>query len=342
MTRYDPKTAEPKWQAIWDERGTFRAAEDDPRPKYYVLEMFPYPSGRLHVGHARNYTIGDVVARYKRAQGFNVLHPDGLGRLRPAGRERRHRQPRPSRRLDPRTTSRPCAPSCSAWASAYDWSREIATCLPEYYRHEQKMFLDFLQAGLAYRKECWVNWDPVEQTVLANEQVIDGRGWRSGAPVEKRKLTQWFLKITAYADELLECIARARPLARPGPAHAGQLDRPLRRCPHALRDRGAHGRARRLHDPAGHALRGLLPRALPGSPPGRRAGPDNPGLTDFIAECHRLGTSEAAIETAEKRGFDTGLDRHPPVRAGPPPAGLCRQLRAHGVRHRRHLRLPGP
>src|SRR5215467_3519883 len=167
MARYNAQETEEKWQRIWRERRAFEVATDPAKRKYYVLEMFPYPSGKLHVGHVRNYTMGDVVARYKRAQGFNVLEPMGV---------------------------------------SYDWRREIATCHPGYYKHEQKMFLDFLKAGLAYRKESWVNWDPEENTVLANEQVIDGRGWRSGALVEKRLLAQWNLRITAYSDDLLETI----------------------------------------------------------------------------------------------------------------------------------------
>ena len=176
------------------------------RPKYYVLEMFPYPSGNLHVGHVRNYTMGDVVARYRRAQGFNVLHPMGWDAFGlPA-----ENAAIASKASIPATwtyeniadDARPDA----AHGLRYDWSREIATCDPDYYRHEQKMFLDLLAAGLAYRKESWVNWDPVDQTVLANEQVIDGRGWRTGALVEKRKLAQWFLRITAFAEELLDAL----------------------------------------------------------------------------------------------------------------------------------------
>ena len=198
--------------------------------------MFPYPSGKLHVGHVRNYTMGDLVARYRRAQGFNVLHPMGWDAFG-----------LPAENAAIAGKIHPAVWTCENIATmraqlqrmgfAYDWSREIATCHPEYYRHEQKMFLDFLAAGLAYRKESWVNWDPVENTVLANEQVIDGRGWRSGAIVEKRLLSQWFLRITAFTEELLDAIADARTLAGARAADAGELDRPLGRRARAFSDR---------------------------------------------------------------------------------------------------------
>ena len=213
---------------------------------------------------------------------------------------------------------------------------------PEYYRHEQKIFLDFLKAGLAYRKESWVNWDPVENTVLANEQVIDGRGWRSGAPVEKRKLNQWVLRITHYADELLDALAELGPLAGQGPDDAGKLDRPVRG---PARSRSTLENDERqvggLHHPAGHAVRRQLRRGFAQPSAGRGVWPRRTRLADFIAECNRIGTSEAAIETAEKTGFDTGLKAvHPFDPSGNLP-GLRRQLRADGIRHGRHLRLPG-
>lgn len=203
MARYNFKETEEKWQRIWEDRGVFAASDDRSKPKYYVLEMFPYPSGRIHMGHVRNYTLGDVVARYKKARGFNVLHPMGwdafgLPAENAAIQNKRHPAEWTYANIDAmREQFKPMGLS-------FDWSREIATCHPDYYRHEQKMFLDFLQAGLAYRKNAWVNWDPVENTVLANEQVIDGRGWRSGALVERRELSQWFLRITKYGDALLE------------------------------------------------------------------------------------------------------------------------------------------
>ena len=193
--RYNARDAEPRWQKIWADNAIFETKNEDPRPRYYVLEMFPYPSGRIHMGHVRNYTMGDVVARYKRAQGFNVLHPMGWDAFGlPAENAAIASKVHPS--VWTLQNIAVMRAQLKRMGLAYDWQREIATCHPEYYRHEQKMFLDFLAAGLAYRKESWVNWDPQEHSVLANEQVIDGRGWRSGALVEKRLLSQWFLKIT--------------------------------------------------------------------------------------------------------------------------------------------------
>src|SRR6202140_4812705 len=205
MSRYNFRENEQKGERLGGERGFFTAREDPARPKYYVLEMFPYPSGKLHVGHVRNYTMGDLVARYRRAQGFNVIHPmgwDAFGLPAENAAIAEHIHPAVWTYENIATMRA----QLQRMGFAYDWSREIATCEPEYYRHEQKMFLDFLAAGLAYRKESWVNWDPVENTVLANEQVIDGRGWRSDAIVEKRLLAQWFLRITAFADELLDAL----------------------------------------------------------------------------------------------------------------------------------------
>jgi len=306
MSRYNSKETEAKWQAIWDERGSFIATEDPSRPKYYVLEMFPYPSGRLHVGHARNYAIGDMVARYKRARGFNVLHPMGWDAFGlPAENAAIANKVHPAAwTFENIATMRA---QLKTLGLAYDWTREIATCTPEYYRHEQKIFLDFLKAGLAYRKESWVNWDPVENTVLANEQVIDGRGWRSGAPVEKRKLNQWVLKITHYADELLDALTK------------------LERWPDKVRTMQEKwiGKSSGLrfsfdleNDSDKIEVFTTRPDTLfgasfvavsPNHPLALRLAAGNPALHDFIAECNRIGTSEAAIETAEKLGFDTGL-----------------------------------
>ncbi|MCE3250015.1 MAG: leucine--tRNA ligase, partial [Geminicoccaceae bacterium] len=195
MTRYPFKAIEAKWQRIWQERDTFAAPAQPTRPKCYVLEMFPYPSGRIHMGHVRNYTLGDVVARQRRGQGYDVLHPMGWDAFgMPAENAAMAKRVHPASWTYANIAE--MRAQFQSMGLALDWSREFATCDPEYYRHEQAMFLDFLEAGLVYRKESWVNWDPVDQTVLANEQVIEGRGWRSGAPVERRKLAQWFLKIT--------------------------------------------------------------------------------------------------------------------------------------------------
>src|SRR5690606_22491519 len=205
MARYNVKETESRWQRRWAEAGCFEVEVDPAKPKYYVLEMFPYPSGRIHMGHVRNYTLGDVVARYKKARGFNVLHPMGWDAFGlPAENAAIERGVHPHGWTHENIDA--MREQLEGMGLSYDWRREVATCDPGYYRHEQKMFLDFLKAGLAYRKESWVNWDPVENTVLANEQVIDGRGWRSGAPVEKRKLSQWFLRITRYAEDLLQAL----------------------------------------------------------------------------------------------------------------------------------------
>ena len=205
MTRYNFKETEERWQKTWEKEKTFTVSEDEKKPKYYVLEMFPYPSGRIHMGHVRNYTLGDVVARYKRARGYNVLHPMGWDAFGlPAENAAISNNIPPAEWTE--TNIKSMREQLQSMGLSYDWNRELTTCSPDYYKHEQKMFLDFIEAGLAYRKKSWVNWDPHEKTVLANEQVIDGRGWRSGAKVEKKQLTQWFLKITEFADELLESI----------------------------------------------------------------------------------------------------------------------------------------
>jgi len=315
MARYNVKENEQKWQAAWDDKGCFRVREDSSRPKYYVLEMFPYPSGRIHMGHVRNYTLGDVVARYKKARGFNVLHPMGWDAFGlPAENAAMENKVPPAEwtRENIATMRR----QLKTMGLSYDWTRELATCEPGYYRHEQKMFLDFLANGLVYRKESWVNWDPVENTVLANEQVIDGRGWRSGALVEKRQLSQWFLKITDYAEELLQGLET------------------LDRWPDRVRlmqenwigrSEGAHvrfsldGRDDRLdiYTTRPDTLFGASFCAVAANHPlAQELAADNPDLAAFIAECNRMGTSEAAIETAEKMGFDTGVKVLHPFIAG--------------------------
>ena len=226
-------------------RAIFKTHNDDPRAKYYVLEMFPYPSGRIHMGHVRNYAMGDVVARYKRARGFNVLHPMGWDAFgmpaeNAAMQNKTHPAPWTYANIDTMRAQ------LKSMGLSLDWSREIATCDPSYYKHQQKLFLDFLAAGLVARKKSKVNWDPVDQTVLANEQVIDGRGWRSGAIVEQRELTQWFFKITDYSEDLLGAPRPSRPLAGKSAPDAAQLDRPLGGHAGALRHRSARaGRARR-------------------------------------------------------------------------------------------------
>ena len=306
MSQYDAKATEAKWQQAWEALGTFRARLDPARPKYYVLEMFPYPSGRIHMGHVRNFTLGDVVARYKRARGFNVLHPMGwdafgLPAENAAFEARVH--PGAWTRDNIQTMKR----QLQGMGLSYDWERELATCEPGYYRHEQKMFLDFLKAGLAYRRESWVNWDPVENTVLANEQVIDGRGWRSGAAVERRKLAQWFLKITHYADDLLDSLAT---LDRWPEKVRLMQDRWIGRSDGARVHFRLAGRTDRIavFTTRPDTLYGASFLALaPDHPLATELAGRDQRLAGFIAECQSLGTSEAAIEAAEKQGHDTGL-----------------------------------
>ena len=200
--KYNPSLIEKKWQEIWYKLNVFKAKIDYKKPKYYVLEMFPYPSGAIHMGHVRNYTLGDLIARYKKAQGFNVLHPMGWDAFGlPAENAAIENNTHPSDWTYSNIKS--MKKQLKQMGLSYDWDRELTTCKPEYYKFEQKMFLDFYKAGIAYKKETVVNWDPVEQTVLANEQVIDGRGWRSGKEVEKKKMNGWFLKISDFAEDLL-------------------------------------------------------------------------------------------------------------------------------------------
>ncbi len=203
--RYNVRESEAKWRKAWADAQVFKTRNDDPRAKYYVLEMFPYPSGRIHMGHVRNYAMGDVVARYKRARGLNVLHPMGWDAFgMPAENAAMQNATHPAKWTY--ANIKTMRTQLKSMGLSLDWSREVATCDPSYYRHQQKLFLDFLAAGLVARKKSKVNWDPVDNTVLANEQVVDGRGWRSGAVVEQRELTQWFLKISDYSDDLLAAL----------------------------------------------------------------------------------------------------------------------------------------
>ncbi|MDP1974947.1 MAG: class I tRNA ligase family protein, partial [Alphaproteobacteria bacterium] len=205
MTRYNFREIETKWQAYWRDQKIFQTKRDPSKPKYFVLEMFPYPSGRIHIGHVRNYTLGDVIARFKKAQGFNVLHPMGwdsfgLPAENAAMEKKIHPKEWTLKNIEAMKVQ------LNTIGLSYDWDYEIATCSPDYYKHQQRLFLDFYENGLIYQKESWVNWDPTENTVLANEQVIDGKGWRSGAQVERRLLKQWFMKITDFSEELLNDI----------------------------------------------------------------------------------------------------------------------------------------
>ena len=282
-----------------------------PKPKTYVLEMFPYPSGRIHMGHVRNYTMGDVIARYRRMQGHEVLHPMGWDAFgMPAENAAMERKVHPGEWTWANIEA--MREQLKRIGFALDWSRELATCDPAYYGHEQALFLDLFDAGLVYRKESEVNWDPVDMTVLANEQVIDGKGWRSGAPVERRKLAQWFLKITEFADELLDGLKRPRRLARQGPADAGELDRQEPR-PAVPLPAGRAGRRRSTRSrcsrpgPTRSSARASSrsPPITRSRRPRRRRIPRPPRSSP---SARRGGTSAAEIETAEKKGFETGLE----------------------------------
>ncbi len=311
MSRYNFQETEAKWQSVWEDSQCFVVTEEPGRPKYYVLEMFPYPSGRIHMGHVRNYTLGDVVARYKRAQGFNVLHPMGWDAFGlPAENAAIASNVHPAIWTHENIAS--MRAQLKSMGLSYDWSREIATCDETYYRHEQKMFLDFLEAGLVYRKESWVNWDPVENTVLANEQVIDGKGWRSGADVEKRLLSQWFLKITDFAQILLEGL---EPLDRWPERVRLMQEKWIGRSEGAIIFFDIEGREKNLevYTTRPDTIFGASFCALAANHPlSIELAEIKPALQAFIAECGRAGTSEVAIETAEKTGIDTGVRvRHP-------------------------------
>ncbi len=306
MARYDAKRSEAAWQAAWEAAGCFRADDGGTRPKYYVLEMFPYPSGRIHMGHVRVYTIGDVIARYKRARGLDVLHPMGWDAFgMPAENAAMEQGVHPARwTWDNIAVMRR---QLKSMGLSYDWRREVATCSPDYYRHEQAMFLDLLERGMAYRAEAWVNWDPVERTVLANEQVIDGKGWRSGAAVEKRSLPQWMFRITDYAADLLESLDGMTRW--PDSVRTMQANWIGRSEGAAVRFRLA-GRDDRLETftTRPDTLFGASFCALsPDHPLAAACAKTDPALAAFIAECRHTGTSEAALEKAEKRGCDTGL-----------------------------------
>jgi len=340
--RFNPLEADARWQKVWEEQGTFHASGDGDRPRAYVLEMFPYPSGRIHMGHVRNYTMGDVLARYRRMNGFDVLHPMGWDAFgMPAENAAMEKKVHPGdwtwSNIDTMRAQ------LKRLGFALDWSRELATCDPRYYGHEQALFLDLYESGLVYRKQSEVNWDPVDMTVLANEQVIDGRGWRSGALVERRKLSQWFLKITDFADELLDGLGRLdqwpdkvrlmqenwigksqgmrfrflleTPLpAREGPGVGASASEPTDsefRPPsaEATPDPSLAGRGMdsfEVFTTRPDTIFGASFAAIsPDHPIALELAEGNEALAAFIAECKQGGTTAAELETAEKKGFDT-------------------------------------
>ena len=308
--RYNPRASEPKWQKAWDAKKLFEAHNDDPRPKYYVLEMFPYPSGRIHIGHTRNYTMGDVVARYKRAKGFNVLHPMGWDAFgMPAENAAMQNKVHPKEWTYQNIAA--MREQLKVMGLSLDWAREFATCDVDYYHRQQMLFLDFVEKGLVTRKSSKVNWDPEDMTVLANEQVIDGRGWRSGALVEQRELTQWFFKITDYRAGPAGFARRPRRMAGKSEADAAELDRPLGRPADPLaagRPVSAGEHELEVYTTRPDTIFGASFMAVAADHPlAKKAAETNPALAKFIDEVRHMGTSVAALETAEKKGFDTGI-----------------------------------
>ena len=311
MTTYSPSEIEAKWQSAWAEAATFKAVRSDDKPKYYVLEMFPYPSGRIHMGHVRNYTMGDVIARYKLATGHNVLHPMGWDAFgMPAENAAMASGGHPKdwtyqNIADMKAQMQPLGLSI-------DWSREFATCDPEYYGQQQALFIDFLAKDLIYRKKAVVNWDPVDMTVLANEQVIDGKGWRSGAEVERRELVQWFFKISDHSEELLSAIdnlddwpAKVKLMQANWIGKSRGIEIPFQRTD--------AGDPIVCYSTRPDTMRGASFLAIAAEHPVSRALADsNPELADFIAETRKMDTTEAAMEKAEKKGIDTGIRvKHP-------------------------------
>jgi leucyl-tRNA synthetase len=309
MSRYDAALIEANWQRAWDEAGLFRATRDPGRPKYYVLEMFPYPSGRIHIGHTRNYTMGDVIARYKLACGYNVLHPMGFDAFgMPAENAAIEKGVHP--RAWTYENIAIMRAQMQPMGFSIDWSRELATCDPEYYGQQQALFLDMLEAGLVTRKAAVVNWDPVDMTVLANEQVIDGKGWRSGAPVERRELVQWFFRITDMAEELLDALDGLE--AWPDKVRLMQRNwiGKSRGLEFGFETRGAPPGFDTLevYTTRPDTLWGATFAAVaPDHPLSKALAARDPAVAAFVAECQHMGTSEADIESAEKRGIDTGV-----------------------------------
>ena len=311
MSRYDPASVEPKWQKAWDEAGSFAAKRDESKPKYYVLEMFPYPSGRIHMGHVRNYTMGDVIARYKMSTGHNVLHPMGWDAFGlPAENAAMASGGHPAEWTYQNIEDMKSQMKPMGWS--LDWTREFATCDPEYYAQQQSMFIDFMEKGLVYRKNAVVNWDPVDMTVLANEQVIDGKGWRSGAEVERKELTQWFFKISDFSGELLDAIDGLDNW----PAKVKLMQTNWIGKSRGLQfkwDRTDGGEPIEVYTTRPDTLLGASFLGIsPDHPIAKELEKNNPDVAAFLAECRKGGTTEEAIETAPKLGRDTGIRvKHP-------------------------------
>ncbi|AXJ95279.1 MULTISPECIES: leucine--tRNA ligase [unclassified Sphingomonas] len=309
-SRFNALKADAAWQAIWDERRTFAAKDNSGKPQSYVLEMFPYPSGRIHMGHVRNYTMGDVLARYRRMRGYEVLHPMGWDAFgMPAENAAMEKG------VHPGTWTRANIATMKAQLKrlgfALDWTRELATCEPDYYGHEQALFLDMFAHGLVYRKESAVNWDPVDMTVLANEQVIDGRGWRSGALVEKRKLSQWFLKITDFAEELIAGLGDLKDW--PDKVRLMQENWIGRSQGLQFRFALSNGESVEVFSTRPDTIFGASFVAVAADHPIAQGLADRPEVAAFIERCKQGGTTAAELETQEKLGFDTGLTAAHPL-----------------------------
>ncbi|WP_128254926.1 leucine--tRNA ligase [Falsirhodobacter deserti] len=310
---YTPAQSEPKWQAEWDKAEVFLAKRDESKPKYYVLEMFPYPSGRIHMGHVRNYTMGDVVARYKASCGFSVLHPMGWDAFgMPAENAAMEKGGHPKDWTYGNIAV--MKDQMKPLGLSIDWTREFATCDPEYYGQQQAMFLDMLNEGLVYRKSAQVNWDPVDMTVLANEQVIDGKGWRSGAVVERKELTQWFFRISDFAEDLLQALDGLDNWPEKVRLMQANWIGQSRGLQFAFDTVGAPEGFERLevYTTRPDTLRGASFAAISADHPLAKQLESDPRIAEFTAECRKLGTTAEALETAEKRGIDTGIRvKHP-------------------------------
>ena len=315
---YSPAELEAGAQAYWETQQSFKAVEDPGREKYYCLSMFPYPSGKLHMGHVRNYTIGDVISRYQRMLGKNVLQPIGFDAFGlPAENAAIANNTQPAKWTY--ANMEYMRVQLKRLGFAYDWSRELATCRPEYYRWEQLLFTRLMKKGLVYRKDSVVNWDPIDQTVLANEQVVDGRGWRSGAVVERRSIPQWFLKITAYAQELLDDLDRLP--GWPEPVKTMQRNW-IGRSEGLELQFQVSGEAEplRVYTTRPDTLMGVTYVAVAAEHPlAQKAAADNPALAAFLQDAARSGVAEADMETAEKRGMALGIDAIHPITGEPVP-----------------------
>ena len=318
--RFDPSVADARWQREWDARASFQADDASAKPRSFVLEMFPYPSGRIHIGHVRNYTMGDVLARYKRMKGFEVLHPMGWDAFgMPAENAAMEKGVHPGGWT--RDNIANMKAQLKRLGFALDWSRELATCEPDYYGHEQAIFLKFYEAGLVYRKESAVNWDPVDMTVLANEQVIDGRGWRSGALVEKRKLNQWFLRITQFADDLVAGLGSLEHW--PDKVRLMQENWIGKSQGLTFRFALSDGGTVEVFTTRPDTIFGASFVAVAADHPIAQGLAGDPEVAAFIARCKQGGTTAAELETQEKLGFDTGIRAAHPFTGDPLPVYIA-------------------